>query len=79
LPAANPVTDQTLNYTVVAVGIIALGAGGTWVIWAHRWFISPVAEIAETMRLGVDVSEPEALENKKVANSPTATGESRSN
>lgn len=71
LPAANPVTDQTLNYTVVAVGIIALGAVGTWVVWAHRWFIGPAAEITEAMRLGVDVSEPGALENKEASSSQT--------
>ncbi|KAH6656025.1 amino acid/polyamine transporter I [Truncatella angustata] len=62
LPTSNPVSDQTLNYTVVAVGIIAIGASGTWVISARKWFIGPAAEVAEAMRLGVDPLEPGALE-----------------
>jgi amino acid transporter len=61
LPTANPVDSQTLNYTVVAVGIIAIGAGGSWVVWAHRWFVGPVREI-EAERQGIDISEPGALE-----------------
>ena len=65
LPATNPVTDQTLNYTVVAVGIIAIGAIGTWILWARRWFTGPAVEVAEAMRLGVDASEPGALEKKE--------------
>lgn len=64
LPTADPVTDQTLNYTVVAVGIIAIGAGGTWIFWARKWFTGPAAEIVEAMRLGVDATEPGALESK---------------
>lgn len=55
-------TSQTLNYTVVAVGIIALGSGGTWVLWARKWFVGPVREIEEAERLGVSVGEPGALE-----------------
>lgn len=64
LPTANPVTDQTLNYTVVAVGIIALGAVFAWVVWAHKWFTGPAAEVMEAMRLGVSVTEPGVLEAK---------------
>jgi len=56
------VTSQTLNYTVVAVGIIAVGSIGSWVLWAHKWFVGPVREIEEAERLGVDVGEPGALE-----------------
>lgn len=62
LPTANPVTSQTLNYTVVAVGIIAVGSLGTWVLWAKRWFVGPVREIEEAQALGVDLLEPGALE-----------------
>lgn len=65
LPTSNPVTDQTLNYTVVAVGIIGVGAVGTWIVWAHRWFTGPAEEVAEAMRLGVDPTEPGALERKE--------------
>jgi hypothetical protein len=62
LPTTNPVTSQTLNYTVVAVGIIAVFSLGSWVLWAHRWFVGPVKEIHEAQQLGVDISEPGALE-----------------
>ncbi|KAK1830880.1 amino-acid permease BAT1 [Podospora conica] len=65
LPTANPVTSQTLNYTVVAVGILTIGAVGSWVFWARRWFTGPAAEVAEAMRLGVDVTEPGALEERE--------------
>ncbi|KAI1501330.1 amino acid/polyamine transporter I [Biscogniauxia marginata] len=65
LPTSNPVTDQTLNYTVVAVGIIGVGATGAWLLWARRWFTGPAAEVAEAMRLGVDLTEPGALEKKE--------------
>lgn len=33
---------DTLNYTVVAVGIIGFGAMGAWVLWARRWFVGPL-------------------------------------
>lgn len=65
LPTANPVTSQTLNYSVVAVGIIFIGAMTAWVLWAHRWFVGPAREVAEAMRLGVDATEPGALEKRE--------------
>lgn len=65
LPTSNPVTEQTVNYTVVAVGIIGIGSIGTWVVWAHRWFTGPAAEVANALRLGVDVGDPGALEKKE--------------
>lgn len=65
LPTANPVTSETLNYTVVAVGILTIGAVGSWMVWARRWFTGPAAEVAEAMRLGVDVTEPGALEERE--------------
>jgi amino acid transporter len=67
LPTSNEVTDQTLNYTVVAVGIIAIGAMGVWLLSARKWFTGPAAEVAEAMRLGVDPMEPGALEDKEKA------------
>jgi len=66
LPTTNPVTSQTLNYTVVAVGIIAVFSLGSWILWAHRWFVGPVREIQEAERLGVDISEPGALEKAEL-------------
>lgn len=65
LPTANPVTSQTVNYAVVAVGIIGIGAIVTWVFWVHRWFTGPSEEVAEAMRLGVDPLEPGALEARE--------------
>lgn len=65
LPTSNPVTSQTLNYTVVAVGIIGVGALGSWVVWAHRWFTGPAGEAVEAMQLGIDPTEPGALEQKE--------------
>ena len=61
LPTANPVTSQTVNYTVAAVGIIALWVAASWLLWARRWFTGPVRQI-EAERRGVDITEPGALE-----------------
>jgi amino acid transporter len=66
LPTANPVTSQTLNYTVVAVGIIGIFSVGAWVLWAHSWFVGPVREIEEAAALGVDLLEPGALERAEL-------------
>lgn len=71
LPTANPVTSQTLNYTVVAVGIIAVFSLTSWIVWAHRWFVGPVREI-EAERQGVDISEPGAFEKAVAAGSLNA-------
>ena len=61
LPTANPVTSQTLNYTPVAVGIVAAWAFGSWFLWARRWFTGPIKQI-EAERLGIDIEHPGALE-----------------
>ena len=61
LPNANPVDSQTLNYTPVAVGIVALWAFGSWFVWARKWFTGPIRQI-EAERLGIDIEEPGALE-----------------
>jgi hypothetical protein len=57
------VTSQTINYTVVAVGIIAIFSLAAWVTWAHRWFVGPLREIQVANRLGVDIDEPGAVES----------------
>lgn len=41
LPTAYPVNSQTLNYTPVAIGIVALWAFGSWFVWSHKWFKGP--------------------------------------
>ena len=61
LPQQNPVNSQTLNYTPVAVGIVALWAFGSWFLWARRWFTGPIKQI-EAERMGISVTEPGALE-----------------
>ncbi|KAI1420750.1 amino acid/polyamine transporter I [Xylaria sp. FL1777] len=77
LPTANPVTSETLNYTVVAVGIIVIGAVGTWVLWARKWFTGPAAEVTEALELGVDLTDPHVVVNQEKAEKATgATVES---
>lgn len=61
LPNLNPVTSQTLNYTPVAVGIVAVWTFGTWFLWARRWFTGPIRQI-EAEQLGIHIDEPGALE-----------------
>ena len=53
-------TDQTLNYTPVAVGIVLVGAVGSWVLWARKWFTGPRRQI-ELEQAGVDISDPAAV------------------
>ena len=58
LPSENPVNSQTLNYTIVAVGIILAYSMGFWVLSARKWFTGPVKQIAGeyflVFRLGRD-------------------------
>ena len=46
LPTANPVNSQTLNYSIVAVGIVITYSVGFWLISARKWFTGPVKQIA---------------------------------
>ena len=45
LPQANPVDSQTLNYAIVAVGIVLTYSMGFWVISARKWFTGPIKQI----------------------------------
>ena len=54
LPQIYPVTSQTLNYSIVAVGIVMAYAMGTWFLSARRWFEGPKRQIA-LAELGIDV------------------------
>ncbi|KAH7925965.1 APC amino acid permease [Leucogyrophana mollusca] len=55
LPQANPVDSQTLNYAVVAVGIVIVYSVGFWLISARKWFTGPVRQIsAEEMGMSKD-------------------------
>jgi len=64
LPELNPVNSQTLNYTPVAVGIVALWAFGSWFLWARRWFTGPIRQI-EAEEAGVNIEVPGALEKSE--------------
>ncbi|KAG8821172.1 hypothetical protein FRC19_008204 [Serendipita sp. 401] len=61
LPQVNPVTKQTLNYSIVAVGIVMVYAMGLWFLSARRWFEGPRRQI-QLQELGIDVMEPGAVE-----------------
>lgn len=74
LPTVNPVGTQTLNYTVVAVGIIAVGSLSVWLLSARSWFHGPQREIQEAHREGVDPLEADGLEVAETKTS-TAKGE----
>ncbi|KAI4385917.1 hypothetical protein MLD38_003904 [Melastoma candidum] len=45
LPVAYPVTDQTLNYTPVAVGGLLILTTVSWVFSARHWFKGPITNI----------------------------------
>ncbi|KAI0668213.1 amino acid transporter [Trametes maxima] len=47
LPQANPVDSQTLNYTIVAVGIVLAYSMGFWILSARKWFTGPIKQIEE--------------------------------
>ena len=46
LPTANPINAQTLNYSIVAVGIVITYSVGFWLISARKWFTGPIKQIA---------------------------------
>ncbi|KAJ6541982.1 APC amino acid permease [Mycena vulgaris] len=57
LPSVNPVNSQTLNYSIVAVGIVIFYSVGFWLISARKWFAGPVKQIAAE-EMGINVMEP---------------------
>jgi len=61
LPQINPVDSQTLNYAVVAVGIVVTYSLGFWLISARKWFTGPVKQI-EAESMGIDVTNPAEIE-----------------
>lgn len=65
LPTANPVTSQSLNYTVVAVGIIAVAALGGWLLSARKWFTGPIRQVEARVEDEV-VTEPVFLGQEKI-------------
>lgn len=50
LPQATPVDSQTLNYAIVAVGIVVLYSGTFWMVSARKWFKGPIKQIKGKVR-----------------------------
>lgn len=61
LPELNPVNSQTLNYTPVAVGIIAFWCFASWFLWARKWFKGPI-RMVEAEVAGINVDDPDAVD-----------------
>lgn len=57
LPQATPVNSQTLNYAIVAVGIVVLYSFTFWLVSARKWFTGPIKQIEAEAR-GIDVMDP---------------------
>ncbi|KAM0012244.1 hypothetical protein Hanom_Chr15g01387651 [Helianthus anomalus] len=45
LPVAYPITDQTLNYTPIAVGGLFVILVSYWIVNARYWFKGPVTNV----------------------------------
>jgi amino acid transporter len=60
LPTLNPVNSQTLNYSVVAVGIVLTYALTLWFVSARKWFTGPRRQI-ELEQMGIDITDPEQM------------------
>ena len=45
LPQLNPVGRETLNYAIVAVGIVIAYSMGFWFLSARKWYEGPVKQI----------------------------------
>lgn len=79
LPNANPVDSQTLNYTPVAVGIVAAWIGLLWLLFARKTFTGRTMQISRSTltqaarrqveiatEKGVDMETAKSLEAKSV-------------
>jgi hypothetical protein len=64
LPELNPVNAQTLNYAVVAVGVVVAYSLGFWLLSARKWFTGPVKQIVMEKR-GVDVMAGQTVEDRE--------------
>lgn len=51
MPTATPITDQTLNYTPVAVGIVLVYILASWFLWARKWFKGPAFRTSRALLL----------------------------
>lgn len=46
-PNYMPVTPENMNYTVVILGFVAIGAGAWWIVDARKWYKGPVSNLDE--------------------------------
>ncbi|KAI0065129.1 APC amino acid permease [Artomyces pyxidatus] len=63
LPELNPVNSQTLNYAIVAVGIVLIYSMGFWFISARKWFSGPVKQIAAE-EMGINITDPSVIADR---------------
>lgn len=68
LPQENPVTSQTVNYSIACVGIVLLYSIGFWLISAKNWFTGPIRQISAE-EMGVS----KALESEEFGNQNVKT------
>ncbi|HMC70032.1 MAG TPA: amino acid permease, partial [Mycobacteriales bacterium] len=47
LPTTSPIKWSNFNYTIVAVGVVVLGAWLSWILSAKNWFTGPRHTIDE--------------------------------
>nr|GLL41583.1 amino-acid permease BAT1 homolog [Ipomoea trifida] len=57
LPVAYPITDQTLNYTPVAVGGLLILVVSSWIVSARHWFKGPITNIDSSSNEDDDFAE----------------------
>nr|GEW64154.1 amino-acid permease BAT1 homolog [Tanacetum cinerariifolium] len=82
LPVAYPITDQTLNYTPVAVGGLFIIVVSYWIVGARHWFKGPVTNVGISVikivfqSYSIDQERKDSrFYNRKYSNLLTATGD----
>lgn len=61
LPTMTPVDRETLNYAVVAVGIVVFYCFGMWFLSARKWFTGPIRYVGgdEEVKKAESIEETE--------------------
>jgi amino acid transporter len=62
LPTVSPVSATNFNYSIVAVAVVLFGAGGWYMLSAHKWFTGPRVQgsVEELAAVEHELSEVEA-------------------
>ncbi|ODV60029.1 amino acid permease [Ascoidea rubescens DSM 1968] len=47
-PNFMPVDKENMNYTIVILGAVFLGAGGWWLLGAKNWYVGPISNIDDS-------------------------------